>query len=298
MIDLISSQICIFVDELDQFTGDHDALLSLIQRLEHSRNIKLCVSSRPNPKYEANLKSSAMLRLQDLTKGDINSCASARLVVAAPRSPHVSHISNWVSFTAYKITERAESVFLWVELAVNDQIQGLNNDDTPQQLRQRLEQFPSQMERVYTLMFQNIDPIHRKEVALYLKMALYIEGLLLRHVALAAYDGLDAFLELFPNQPALDLHEHCQSTSRRVAAICKGFLEVQENPYDLLESYVTFVHRTAAEFLLDREGAQIVLSSEASVETDIRLLYVKVRIANLILNDFGQPDEFHDGNLI
>jgi len=154
------------------------------------------------------------------------------------------------------------------------------------------------MEKVYTLMFQNIDPIHRKEVALYLKMALYIEGLLLRHVALAAYDGLDVFLELFPNQPALDLHEHCQSTSRRVAAICKGFLEVQENPYDLLEAYVTFVHRTAAEFLPDREGAQIVLSSEASVETDIRLLHVKARIANLILNDFGQPDEFHDGNLI
>lgn len=298
MVDLISSRICIFVDGLDELTGDHDALLSLIQRLGHSRNIKLCVSSRPDPKYEAGLKSSAMLRLQDLTKGDIDSYASARLAVAAPRSPHVSHISNWVSFTAYKITERAEGVFLWVELAVSDQIQGLNNDDTPQQLRQRLEQFPSQMEKVYTLMFQNIDPVYRKEVALYLKMALYIEGLLLRHVALAAYDGIDAFLELFPNQPALDLHEHCQSTSRRVAAICKGFLEVQENPYDLLESYVTFVHRTAAEFLLDREGAQIVLSSEASVKTDIRLLHVKARIANLILNDFGQPDEFHDGNLI
>jgi hypothetical protein len=129
-------------------------------------------------------------------------------------------------------------------------------------------------------------------------MAIYIEGLLLRHMALAAYDGLDEFLELFPNQPAFDFHGHCHSTSRRVLTICKGFLEVQINPYDLLESYVTFVHRTAAEFLQEYEGAQTILNLEASVEVDIRLLHVKARIANLILNDFPQPDECHDADLI
>jgi len=298
MVDLIASRICIFVDGLDEFTGDHDALLSLIQRLGRSHNIKLCVSSRPDPKYEASLKSSATLRLQDLTKGDIGNYASARLADAAPHSSHAWHTFNWLGSTASEITERAEGVFLWVELAVNEQIQGLDNDDTTQQLQQRLERFPNQLERVYTLMFQAIDPVYRREVALYLNMAIYIEGLLLRHMALAAYDGLDEFLELFPDQPAFDFHGHCHSTSRRVLTFCKGFLEVQKNPYDLLESYVTFVHRTAAEFLQKYEGAQTILNLEASVEVDIRLLHVKARIANLILNDFPQPDECHDADLI
>lgn len=141
MVDLIASRICIFVDGLDEFTGDHDALLSLIQRLGRSHNIKLCVSSRPDPKYEASLKSSATLRLQDLTKGDIGNYASARLADAAPHSSHAWHTFNWLGSTASKITERAEGVFLWVELAVNDQIQGLYNDDTTQSCNRDLNGF-------------------------------------------------------------------------------------------------------------------------------------------------------------
>lgn len=124
--DISSSfRLCIFVDGLDEFSGDETILLSLIEQLSQLPNNKLCVSSRPSLRIEEKL-GSAMLRLQDLTKIDIERHALSQLTVAASQAPRERRQQGWPRSTAETIVNRAEGVFLWAELAVKHQSEGVS----------------------------------------------------------------------------------------------------------------------------------------------------------------------------
>lgn len=280
-----SFRLCIFIDGLDEFTGDENVLLSLIEQLSQLSNTKLCLSSRPSLRFEDKLGSSAMLRLQDLTRSDIKEYTSAKLGVVLSQASHAPQESDWLSGTVRKIAERAEGVFLWVELAVKNQSEGVYNGDDSQQLQDRLGSFPTELEDVYSFMLQRIDKVYRREVALYLSLAMRFPNLLLRQVALASFGGLDELLELYPNQPAVDLRELCSLTRRRIAATCKDWLEVSVEPKKLSWSHVGFVHRTAVDFLRENEVGKKFLDEFFLTESSLLIMQLKTDLAALVLDD-------------
>jgi hypothetical protein len=62
------------IDGLDEFDGDneeHEALANLFQEITETKNVKVCVSSRPWPIFEDIFGQCPKLRLQNLTYGDI-----------------------------------------------------------------------------------------------------------------------------------------------------------------------------------------------------------------------------------
>ena len=225
-----SFRICIFIDGLDEFTGDQNTLLSWIETLSKASHIKTCLSSRPLLRYEEKLSSSAMLRLQDLTRADIKAYASARLADAEYPASFVAGRHDWIEHAVDTIVVRAAGVFIWVELAVNNQLEGLHNQDSYQQLQDRLQSFPSELEDIYAGIVHRIDKVYRRECALYLSMALHKNPLLLRQAALSSYNGLDELLKLFPDHAAVNVLELCSSTKRRIDATCKDLLEVHVLP--------------------------------------------------------------------
>lgn len=133
--------LCIFIDGLDEFSGDHTVLLDLIRNLRQIKRVKFCLSSRPYQSFKDEFGSSAMLKLQDLTEPDIRRYVSDKLDRAPLRASYVAYSSFKFKDTVDTIVEKAEGVFLWVNLAVRDQLEGIQNGDDVEQLREKTRAF-------------------------------------------------------------------------------------------------------------------------------------------------------------
>ena len=221
-------RLCIFIDGLDEFDGDYNILLDLVRNLGQSTKVKFCLSSRPYQTFVDNLGSSAMLKLQDLTEPDIRRYVSEKLDRAPLKVSKVSHPSFDLWDTADMIIYKAKGVFLWVNLAVRDQIEGIRNGDDAEQLRERLELLPEEIEELYGQMLSKIDKVHRKEVAQYLRFVLQEGRSSLFGIALAVHKHIDDIVLFSPNIAISDIRDHCKSKGNRIATTCKGFLEVKE----------------------------------------------------------------------
>ena len=288
-VGLKQCRLCIFIDGLDEFHGYHVTLLDLISSFRGNTKVKFCLSSRPYSPFKHELGSSPMLKLQDLTEPDIRRYVSDKLEGEPLKTSWVSNSSVRIKDLVDMIVQKAEGVFLWVRLAVRDQLEGIRNGDDAEQLRERLQILPTEIEEVYGHMLHGIDKIYRKEVARYIRSVLDVrDGWSLFEIALAEHQRIDDILLFTEEISILDICEHCKSVGERIAATCKGFLEVckrigykerqREESYTKLfddrnipleqreelkemdflykHTRVGFLHRTAFDFFKDNEQGQ------------------------------------------
>ena len=315
-VGLRQCRLCIFIDGLDEFHGDHVTLLSLISSFREITKVKFCLSSRPYSPFKIELGSSPMLKLQDLTEPDIRRYVSDKLEGEPLKASWVFYSSSRINDAVDKIVQKAEGVFLWVRLAVRDQLEGIRNGDDAEQLRERLQILPTEIEEVYGHMLHGIEKVYRKEVARYIRSVLNVEGhWSLFQIALAEHKRIDDIL-LFPGEISnRDIRQHCKSLGERIAATCKGFLEVRERKgseesqrddakrfSNLLEdrnipleqreelremkflhdsTRVEFLHRTAFDFFNNNEQGKEFLNIHTIANTHPQVLYVKALLAGL-----------------
>ncbi len=221
-------RLCIFIDGLDEFDGNQTILLDLIRNLKQLKSIKFCLSSRPEPFLRDELDSSTMLKLQDLTEPDIRRYVSDELGTAYSKASQVPYWSLSLDDTIFEIVKKAEGVFLWVKLAVRDQINGIRDKDDAKQLKRRLEALPGEIEGVYGHMLQKINKVHREEVARYVQLVIHLGKLSLFHLALAAHKRVDDIIAFSSEISIRDIRLHCDFMEERVATTCRGLLEVRE----------------------------------------------------------------------
>ena len=309
-------RLCIFIDGLDEYHGNRDELLDLIRDLRGNLRVKFCLSSRPYQSFSDEFESSAMLKLQDLTKPDIRKFISDKLGRAPLKVSQVPNPSEWLDETLDEIARKAQGVFLWVTLAVRDQLEGIRNGDDAGQLEERLEALPEEIEALYSHMLRGIDKLYSKEVAQYLQLVVDRPGLSLIALALAVHRRIDDILSFSPEISISDIRNHCEFTRKRLAATCKGFLEVQEhNDFNVwqereaseifsksLENHnipleergalieikhfhentrVDFLHRTAFDFFEANEQGKGFLEANTSVYHDHWIMLFKATLAEL-----------------
>ena len=299
-------RICVFIDGLDEFSNNQDDLLELIRDFRSYQGVKICLSSRPYQSFRKEYGSSAMLELQDLTEPDMRKYVSDKLNQIPLKASLVSGSSVRLDGTVETIIEKAEGVFLWVNLAVRDQIEGIRNGDDAAQLRERLELLPNEIEGLYDHMLQSIDRVYRKEVALYLQLALQIStrngSASLFGIALAVYNRIDDCILCSPDVSFSDISHHCELIGERIATTCKGFLEISrvdgrrwQGPVtqtglsslkDILDNdtNVNFLHRTAFDFFEENEQAKKFLGANLPVNQHPYVLYVKSLLARLMVS--------------
>ncbi len=310
-------RLCIFIDGLDEFDGNQTILLDLIRNLKQLRGIKFCLSSRPEPFLRDELGSSTMLKLQDLTEPDIRRYVSDELGTAYSKASQVPYWSLRLDATTRRIVAKAEGVFLWVKLAVRDQISGIRDKDDAEQLKRRLEALSGEIEGVYSHMLQKINKVHREEVAQYLQLVIHLEDLSLFHLALAVHKRVDDITAVSSEISTRDIRLHCDFIRERVATTCRGLVEVREKRSrqswrefteptflklletrklpleqrdDLIEmkfyqdcGHVNFLHRTAFDFFIINEKGRHFLEANASANRHPRILHVKALIASLMV---------------
>ena len=297
-------RLCIFIDGLDEFDGDYNILLDLVRNLRQSTKVKFCLSSRPYRAFEDEFGSSAMLKLQDLTEPDIRKYVSDKLDQTPPGALQLAYSSFRLKDTVDTIVEKAEGVFLWVNLAVRDQLEGIRNGDDAEQLRERLELLPEEIEELYCQMVQKIDKVYRKEVAHYLQLVLLIGSPSLFGIALAVHKRIDDIVLVSPDIAVSDIRNHCRSTRARITTTCKGFLEVQED-VDLHE-WQKFVNgpSSKADYSEERKFSKLLEDRNAPldqredlIETKFYTIRTRVDFLHRTAVDFFKDNEQGKGFL-
>lgn len=98
--------------------SNEDDILQLVTDLGTIPSIKLCLSSREEPRFKDYFTKVSKLRLQDLTQQDMHRFIRAELLRCLSSSQRFRRIGQLEMKEICQIMEdKAEGVFLWVALA-------------------------------------------------------------------------------------------------------------------------------------------------------------------------------------
>jgi hypothetical protein len=110
----LNAKLCLFIDGLDEYKGEHMDLVEILQSLASVPWIKLCISSRRWPCFEDafGVNSTRKIYLEDLTQEDIYRFANSRLSDIRRAEIGPPDDQQYLSLVS-QITRKAEGVFLW-----------------------------------------------------------------------------------------------------------------------------------------------------------------------------------------
>jgi AAA ATPase domain len=261
-------KLCLFVDGLDEFDGDHGALVSLFKELVQNPSVKLCVSSRPWLVFEDAFQHTPSLRLQDLTYSDIKLYVSSHMdkdlgfELLSKREP------AYASELVENIVEKASGVFLWVRLAVFSIVNGMGHGDRISDLQKRLDALPTELEELYDRILLSLDPFYLEHTAHLFKFVQ--QSIVPPSVQLLAFaDDVDCWRTAIEREVQPISSEEAdvlqETMRRRINSRCKGFLEIDkgqklpiaqkspepvtEEPVDWDPCTVQYLHRTVKDYI-------------------------------------------------
>lgn len=158
----IPLRICFLIDGLDEFSGDTEQLCMLFKRSAgRSDTVKFCLSSRPWAEFQRTLSGCASLRLQDLTSNDIKKFVADKFQESPAFMRVAARHKELASTLMAGIQERAEGVFLWVEVVVRLLLRGAAQEDTIPELWTLLESLPRELYPLFDRILSEIDSRHR-----------------------------------------------------------------------------------------------------------------------------------------
>ncbi|KAI9719620.1 MAG: hypothetical protein M1812_003391 [Candelaria pacifica] len=252
--------VLIFIDGLDEYGGkDYDSRLGglttlLAPSLESACVVKICVASRPLDAIDMRQSpTSHGLKVHEWTSKDISRYVIVRLsdTLALPGWDYPERkasVKALIERFTEIIIQRAFGVFIWVTIAVNNLISGLQAGDTHEELAVELGKLPSELEALYDNIFRKIKSIKNEyytETINYLRIVImakhrhkfYFAKLTLFELALAA-DGVEKSLESLCCTMLLDeKREMAQKLKLRLRSRCRGLLvseaqALDDNDYD------------------------------------------------------------------
>ena len=279
--DLISDgrATCLFIliDGLDEYYGQHDELSNAIIALSQLQNIKICVSSRPWNVFKQYFSELSMdhrcLVLQDLTKDDIAEYVRNRLeenrvfLKMLQRDDRCSQL-------AIEITEKADGVFLWVFLVINELLKSLGNHDDYETLLRGLRKIPPGLEPYFKYMFDNLDQFYKSETARIFRAAI-VSTYEFPVLALSVIFSTEPMAVRLLNDEwrgfrTSDIYKFEDILERRMVGCCGDLLE-------RMSARVTFLHRTVRDFLATDEMTT-ELNSRTGEEFDIDVTMCRISI--------------------
>lgn len=309
--------ICIFIDGLDEVDpadGPLD-LLDLVQQIPRRRNTKLCLASRPEPLLQGRLSAYPHLRLQDLTRGDLDRYARDHIKVTSAIDDedtcNRSRSSNAPWGLIESIVYKAEGVFLWLVLAIKSANKGFAYGDTTDMIQERIECLPGDLAKLYKDMWDRASDdspnAYRQTAALCFRLLLLntpynfyklsVLQLMLASTSIAdqLLDAIENPLHLVPEKIML---KECKDLERKLELYCFGLVEsTQSSAIEKIpvvgwygsqhsklwscygQRHPKFIHRTASDFLLDTVEGKEILGHDDSSPSLLLFRWIKAQLA-------------------
>ncbi|PMD28842.1 hypothetical protein L207DRAFT_574642 [Hyaloscypha variabilis F] len=259
------AKICLFIDGLDEFDGDHCRLVDFIKELSGYPGIKLCVSSRPWLVFEDAFKTRPSLMIQDLTYPDIMHFVTSKFSRSHGFIELRKSEPEYAAQLLKDIAQKSAGVFLWVALVVSSLLDGLSYGDRVSDLQKRLSLLPPDLEKLYRKILDNLDPFyleHASQLFELVREAKEPPSILCMSLADEELDSvLKRKIAPFDDE---EINTRVDIMKRRLNSRCKGLLEVasaMENSEGGLHpvggpeihtpptSTVQYLHSTVKDFL-------------------------------------------------
>ncbi|KAI5459452.1 hypothetical protein BGZ63DRAFT_391064 [Mariannaea sp. PMI_226] len=309
---LPTMNICLFIDGLDEFDGDHTSIIDFFKTLSVGHNshaLKMCLSSRPwtvfSDAFEHDVPNG---RLQDLTHDDMYQYAKDELrnnhyiKKAFRKDPAFEH--DFVE----NLVQQADGVFLWVRLAVERILHLMEKTHSNEDLNFIVSSFPRELDDFFEkLIFKDQTLAHITEAADLFRLMCAREvvadfikddssnSLTAWEVAFALNSDEDnSALQAQVKQASLEeIVSRYQMTAERVQTRFVGLLNLHrrrrlgnlrvprfvDEKHGVAEPFfvydkVTYIHRTVRDWLMNASGAYKRLNavSTAGFDPHLRLL--------------------------
>ncbi|KAK5052771.1 hypothetical protein LTR84_002637 [Exophiala bonariae] len=261
-VEFGNSKYCFFIDGLDEYSGHYQGAVQFIDKLSKLSNVKILVSSRPEPGFVDAFSSKPMLKLEDLTRTDIKNYVEHKI----EDHPHMAHLLAQDPVEAREIitelVDKASGVFLWVVLACRSVLDGFIAFDRVSEIRTRVEELPPELAELFRHMLGKIEPRYRTYAAKIFKLC-HINSLTQADYAIPAlgvslldqYDlDILSIPQFSPSRRNTSTNPN-QELEGRLRSRCWGLVEVRLPyvQYDDEETppiaSVQFMHKTVLEFL-------------------------------------------------
>jgi hypothetical protein len=268
-----TEKVCLFIDGLDEYEGDLDNLVELLDSLRIFSNLKLCVASRPWPLFEGSYGAdeATKLYMQRHNAEDIEKVVHDKLT-AHPSFKKLRQAEPEADLICREIVQKAHGVFLWVYLVTRSLLEGLRNQDRVSDMKRRLYDFPSDLNKFFTYILDSLDPVYKVQVVRGFEVTMAAR----KRLSVAHFWHLDKEEE-FGRNYAVDMaiqhlpqekviaraDSRTETMKARIDGRFKGLLEVRFEPdgeedQDTIQeryekdyfSKVDFLHRTVQDFLL------------------------------------------------
>lgn len=284
ILERSSIPLSIFIDGLDEI-DDSDgvpALQEVISKITPriGSHVKFCLGSRPEPRFQVWLKNVPELKLHELTKGDmvtwVNDKLSAHKEIfvrlSAPASVYCSGGSrDLMEQISRALVSKAAGVFIWLVMATESVIRGLQDDNSEEEISARIDQFPDEIEGLYDEMWQRMNDkgIYRETSAAFFNYMIFsrernYEATILIEILIATTPEYRR--ESFWDKIKLDMSwwdQQCEKVARQIKIRCAGLLEVtqtERDPPNQWKSSVDFIHRTAYDYLTTTVSGRAICS--------------------------------------
>ncbi|KAL1870896.1 hypothetical protein Daus18300_004985 [Diaporthe australafricana] len=258
-------KLCIFVDGLDEFDGDHFELVRILSDLVQPTRAKMCVSSRPWLEFsDAFGDTRWMIEVHELTRQDMLLYVRDNLESDDKFARLRTRDADSASALISNVVTRSEGVFLWVYLVVRSLLRGLRYEDSMRDLKHRMEALPPDLETYFGRMLHEIEDVYRQRTArLFLALSVARTSLPVLTFFFLNFDDDAAqvepdAVESLGKWPEIDPRylEALETKKRQLVAQCKDIIHV--NPGErgapiLFGQTVGFLHRTVFDFINTEE---------------------------------------------
>lgn len=278
--------LCILIDGLDEVpVTQAEGLRDFVKELTQISNVKVCISSRPEPAYKHAFQSHACLQLQDLTAIDIRNYAAAAvqdLMRLRNEDEIDASLANRLEKT---LIRKAEGVFLWLKLVAASLRRGLERGDSWDDLQKRLEELPTDISKLYSEMWMRLNAntkTYRQAGAHYLNLIIHSMDLgsqclmnLLVLEGAATPEFRDRLLSRADHTPQSTELDRIQ---QKIHARCAGLVDfVEDEPFHSFRRKLSpiattvprMIHRSAYDFLVNEDQGREIRRLDPSSPDDL-----------------------------
>ena len=260
------ASLLLFVDGMDECEGDHrgqlDFLKTWIESSTKSKmSIKACIASRDDTEIRLRLSMYPSLPIHHFTKANISAYVTTRLGAAwemmSGQPDYTTAMFDQGLIDA--LVEKADGVFLWVDLVVTQLTLSIEEEKTVEELRMQLDAMPDELRDLYSRIVAKIPQRFLYDTINFLRLydhsinpasadrPLIIKPHLftLWEFRAAAEDPSTAisckahFENGFDEEHTHSREQVCAIMKRRIQRSCRGLIHV-EDTNDLPKAEVTF----------------------------------------------------------
>ncbi|KLU82378.1 hypothetical protein MAPG_01450 [Magnaporthiopsis poae ATCC 64411] len=252
-------RVAAFVDGLDEYEGDPSELIAFFTQLHRDHNIKLCFSSRPLNTFRDKFLMYPSLRMEHLTKPDIEHYVHKRIKECRAFEEIRAVDTHNIDDLELQIVDKAKGVFLWVVLVVERLVITAQDNNNIRVIWEVFESLPPELTELYEAMRRRLrEPLRREASIMY--QILFRWKKVLTNKPITSWVFWAAINHEDPERPPQPPSEEeitgtIPLLERRLAGCTGGMLQVTHARGG--HGVVDFLHRTAFEWLQDMRDTVI-----------------------------------------